>query len=86
MAKKRFMFFMTLCLFVSKKGFLKTRFNWQSGYGAFSYSKSHVPRVVRYIQNQEEHHRKQTFLGEYVELLKEAGIEYDKRYIFEPLV
>ena len=62
------------------------KFAWQDGYGAFSYSKSHLPRVIRYIQQQEQHHSKQTFIQEYKSFLKAFGIEYDERYIFkEPI-
>ena len=62
------------------------KFAWQEGFGAFAYSKSQVPNVIRYIQQQEQHHRKQTFLNEYREFLKRFEIEYDERYIFkEPL-
>lgn len=50
---------------------------------AFSYSKSHVPDVIRYIQNQEAHHKKETFLAEYNRLLKAFEIEYDEQYIFK---
>ncbi|TAN10854.1 MAG: IS200/IS605 family transposase [Chitinophagaceae bacterium] len=61
-------------------------FTWQEGYGAFSYSKSHVPRVIRYIQNQEEHHKKKTFLQEYVQFLKAFEIAYKDEYIFQDLI
>jgi hypothetical protein len=61
-------------------------FGWQDGYGAFSYSKSHVPDVIRYIQNQEVHHRKETFLNEYRKMLKLFGVEYDEQYIFRELI
>ena len=62
------------------------KFAWQDGYGAFSYSKSHLPQVIRYIQHQEQHHSKQTFLQEYTSFLEAFGIEYDERYIFkEPI-
>jgi REP element-mobilizing transposase RayT len=57
-------------------------FAWQEGYGAFSVSKSEEGKVVRYISNQEEHHRKRTFKEELVGLLEKHGIEYDKRYIW----
>lgn len=57
-------------------------FAWQEGYGAFSVSKSEEGRVVRYISNQEEHHRKRTFKEELIALLEKHGIEYDKRYIW----
>ena len=68
---------------INRKGFLQDKFSWQAGYGAFSYSKSQLPDVIRYIKNQEEHHRKMTFTDEYVELLQNFGIEYDQRYIFK---
>ncbi|MEK6281120.1 MAG: transposase [Acidobacteriota bacterium] len=58
-------------------------FAWQEGYGAFSVSKSEEGRVVRYISNQEDHHRKRTFKEELVALLEKHGIEYDKRYIWD---
>ena len=61
-------------------------FAWQEGYGAFSYSKSHVQNVIQYIQNQEIHHKKETFLDEYRGFLKAFEIEYDDRYIFRELV
>lgn len=57
-------------------------FVWQDGYGAFSVSKSNVPGVVSYIQNQREHHQKQTFQEEYREFLTKHGVEYDERYIW----
>jgi len=57
----------------------------KSGFGAFSYSKTHVERVIRYIQNQEAHHKKETFLDEYRQMLKAFEIEYDERYIFKEL-
>jgi REP element-mobilizing transposase RayT len=57
-------------------------FGWQDGYGAFSVSKSLIPTVVRYIQNQREHHKRHSFEDEFVELLKLHEIEYDERYLF----
>src|SRR5262249_5413743 len=57
-------------------------FNWQDGYGAFTVSRSNIPNVIRYIQNQREHHNTQTFQEEYIELLKRHGIEYDERYLW----
>jgi len=56
-------------------------FSWQEGYGVFSVSASQVPVVKRYIQNQEEHHRKRNFEEEFVALLRNCGIEYDERYV-----
>ncbi|MCM4161610.1 IS200/IS605 family transposase [Antarcticibacterium flavum] len=68
---------------INESRFLDSRFEWQSGFGTFSYSKSQVPDVIRYIQNQEEHHKKMTFVEEYIQFLKKFEIEYDKRYIFK---
>jgi putative transposase len=62
------------------------RFEWQEGYGAFSYSRSHIDRVYKYIQNQEQHHRKQTFKDEYRHFLDVFKVSYDERYIFEDLI
>jgi len=70
---------------INEKGFVRGRFSWQEGYGAFSYSKRDVPNVIAYIQGQEEHHRVRTFQEEYVELLKDFEIEHDERYIFKDL-
>ena len=65
---------------------LSLSFAWQEGYGAFSYSKSHLPDVIRYIQTQEEHHKKETFLSEYKRLLTAFAIDFDEQYIFkEPI-
>jgi len=58
-------------------------FGWQDGYGIFSVSRSNVPSVMRYIENQREHHRVQTFEEEYISLLKLHGVEYDMRYVFD---
>jgi len=57
-------------------------FGWQDGYGAFTVSKSDIPDVIAYIQNQREHHRKKTFKEEYLEFLIRNGIEYDERYLW----
>jgi REP element-mobilizing transposase RayT len=57
-------------------------FSWQTGYAAFSVSKSHVEQVKRYISNQEEHHRKVSFQEELLAFLKKHGVEYDPRYVF----
>ena len=61
----------------------KSPFAWQEGFGAFSYSKSHVDKVIRYIQNQETHHKKEAFLDEYRRLLKAFEIDYEEQYIFK---
>ena len=63
----------------------KYPFAWQEGYGAFTYSKSQVPYVIDYINNQEIHHKKETFLDEYRRFLNEAEVEWDEKYIFEEL-
>ena len=64
----------------------REKFSWQEDFGAFSYSKSHVPNVIQYIQNQEVHHRKQPFREEYISFLKAFDIDFDERYIFKELV
>ena len=58
------------------------RFEWQKGYGAFSVSKSNISAVMKYIANQEAHHRKITFEEEFIALLEKHGIEYDPKYVF----
>jgi putative transposase len=62
---------------------LSSSFAWQEGCGAFSYSRSDVNNVIRYIQNQDAHHKKETFLVEYKGMLTAFEIEYDERYIFK---
>lgn len=62
------------------------RFEWQEGYGVFSYSQSSVDSVYKYIQNQEAHHKKLTFRNEYQGLLKKFNVEYDDQYIFQQLL
>lgn len=68
---------------INNNGFCKSKFSWQKGYGAFSYARSQVDTVIRYIQNQEQHHRKQTFLNEYRKFLTAFEIDWDERYIFK---
>jgi putative transposase len=58
------------------------RFEWQDGYGAFTVSKSRIPEVIRYIQNQRDHHRKKSFQEEFLDLFKKHGISYDERYLW----
>ena len=65
---------------------LKVKFEWQEGYGAFSYSKSHVQNVIHYIQNQEEKHKVKSFNEEYLDFLNAFEIDYDERYIFKDLI
>lgn len=71
---------------INEKGFVKGRFEWQEGYGAFSYGKSQIKDVIRYIENQEEHHRKKTFREEYLAFLDAFEVEYDEKYIFKELL
>ena len=68
--------------FLKEKNFVQ-KFSWQTGFGAFSYSKSQVDQVVKYILNQPTHHQKQTFRQEYFDFLKKFEIEYDEKYLFE---
>ena len=68
---------------INKCKLVRGRFQWQEGYGAFSYSKSQANDVINYIRNQEAHHRHKRFLDEYQELLEEFGVEYDGRYLFK---
>jgi len=63
----------------------KRRFEWQQGYGAFSYCRSEVEKVIAYIRNQEVHHQKLSFLQEYRLFLEEFEIDYDERFIFKEL-
>lgn len=69
--------------FINDNKYVKGKFEWQGGYGAFSYSHSHIEKVYRYIENQEEHHRIKTFKKEYIEFLKKNEIEYNEKYLFE---
>ena len=69
--------------FINDKGWMNGKFNWQEGYGAFSYAKSNIDLVVKYILNQEEHHRSKSFKEEYLEFLSKFEIEYDPQYLFE---
>jgi len=69
--------------FVNEKKFIRYKFAWQVGFGAFSYSHSQLDKVIKYIQNQEEHHRKITFQEEYLKFLDSFGIKYDLKYVFD---
>ena len=69
--------------FINEKKWIVGRFNWQDGFGAFTYSKSQMDDVVRYILNQAEHHKKSTFKEEYLSLLKKIDLEYDEQYLFQ---
>ncbi len=69
--------------FIKEKQLSKFRFQWQEGYGAFSYSHSHLDNVISYIQNQKQHHKKQTFRQEYLDFLKKFQVEFKEEYLFE---
>ncbi len=68
---------------INDKGLISGRFSWQKGFGAFTYSKSHIDRVVKYILKQPEHHRKQSFKEEYLLFLEKFDVAYEAKYLFE---
>ena len=70
---------------INENGLSNGWFSWQEGYGAFSYAKDELPDVIRYIENQAEHHNQKNMVDEYKGLLEEHGIEYDERNIFKPI-
>ena len=69
--------------FINDRKFVNGKFSWQVGYGAFSYSHSHIGKVYNYILNQEIHHKQKTFKQEYLEFLNKFELEYDEKYMFE---
>ena len=69
--------------FINEQKWLRSKFSWQKGFGGFSYSRSQLDKVVKYIENQEEHHKKRTFREEYIEMLKKFKVKFDDKYIFE---
>jgi putative transposase len=72
-------------LWINEQRLVQGKFSWQDGFGAFSYGKSQIPKIVGYINNQENHHKKITFQEEYLKFLKLFEIEYDERYVFKPI-
>jgi REP element-mobilizing transposase RayT len=66
---------------INRRNLVKGKFKWQEGYGSFSYSHSHIDNVVKYIMNQEQHHKKRTFGEEYTELLKKFNVVYNEKYL-----
>jgi REP element-mobilizing transposase RayT len=68
---------------INEKKLAVGKFQWQEGFGAFSYSQSQIDNVINYIKNQKEHHLKKSFKEEYIEMLKKFEIEYDEKYLFE---
>ena len=69
--------------FINDKKFTRFNFQWQEGFGAFSYSHSNLNNVIQYINNQKEHHRKKTFKEEYLDFLNKFEVEYNDEYLFE---
>jgi REP element-mobilizing transposase RayT len=69
--------------FINKKRWVRGRFSWQEGYGAFSYGHSQLDTIIRYIQNQEKHHSRRTFRDEYLTLLRKFDIAFKEKYVFE---
>lgn len=72
--------------YINEHQLTKYKFEWQEGYGVFSYSKSHIHAVYKYIANQEEHHKKQNFKNEYSSLLDKYNVKFDERCLFENLI
>ena len=68
---------------INNKKFIKGKFSWQEGYGAFSYAHSQIEQIYNYILNQEQHHHKRTFKEEYLGFLEKYQLEYDEKYLFE---
>jgi putative transposase len=68
---------------INEQHFLKGKFEWQAGYGAFSFAKSQRDIVMKYIMNQEEHHRTKTFKEEYIKMLTDFDVTYEDKYLFE---
>jgi putative transposase len=68
---------------INEKGFVKGKFQWQEGFGGFSYAQSQLDAVIAYINSQEQHHQKKTFREEYMELLQKFNVVYDEKYLFE---
>jgi len=69
--------------FINEQNWIQGKFNWQEGFGAFSYGKWDLDNVVKYILNQKEHHTKKRFKEEYLELLKDFDVSYDEKYLFD---
>jgi putative transposase len=70
---------------INERKFVKGKFSWQEGFGAFTYSKSEISRITDYIDSQKMHHDRKTFSEQYIEMLNEFGVEYDSRYVFTPV-
>ena len=70
---------------INERKFVRGHFSWQSGYGAFSFSHSQIDNVVKYINNQEQHHEKHSFREEYIQFLKKYNVPYNEKYVFTNL-
>jgi len=68
--------------FINEKNWMMGRFNWQEGFGGFSYSHSQIDAVANYIKNQEEHHSVKSFRDEYLQFLEKFNVDYDTEYVF----
>jgi putative transposase len=68
---------------INDQHFIKDKFQWQAGYGAFSFAKSQRDIVIKYIMNQEEHHKTRTFKEEYIKMLNDFDVAYEDKYLFE---
>lgn len=68
---------------ITERGFIKNKFEWQGGYGAFSYGRSQIDHVYKYILDQKKHHAKQSFKNEYINLLELFEIDFKDEYLFE---
>ncbi|MDL2314966.1 IS200/IS605 family transposase [Bacteroidales bacterium OttesenSCG-928-C19] len=71
-------------MWINENRLVAGKFSWQEGFGAFSYGKSQISDVANYINTQEKHHKKRTFMEEYLEFLKLFDIEYNEKYVFKP--
>jgi putative transposase len=69
--------------FINDNKWIKGKFNWQEGFGSFTYSRSQIDTVIKYILNQQEHHKKKTFKEEYLDFLRKFEIDYNEQYLFE---
>jgi REP element-mobilizing transposase RayT len=71
---------------INEKHLVAGKFSWQAGYGTFSYSHSQIDQVIRYINNQEQHHKKQSFQDEYIQLLNKFNIPFDEKFILRDII
>jgi REP element-mobilizing transposase RayT len=70
-------------LFINRERLFSSKFSWQEGYGAFSYSRSQISDIYKYIENQEEHHKLKTFRQEYIQYLKKREMEFNEQFLYE---